>query len=120
MNASKEQFTERQTRGWMEAIADLHSRGIEASDDPDGFYWTLVFAEEARPGRGHDLDAHWVDGEHFVQLLVDVYGSWRVSIAELDWLHSSTDDDCECDRCYQDQLDMEQAVMDHVETGGPS
>jgi hypothetical protein len=109
MSATKEQFTERQARGWLEAIADLHSRGIEASDNPDGFYWTLVFAEETRPGRGHDLDAHWIDGEHFVQLLVDVYGSWRVSIAELDWLHASSDEDCGCDRCVAERTDDEVA-----------
>jgi hypothetical protein len=65
-------FTERQAKGWAEAITDIHSRGVEPSDNPDSFYWTLVFAEETRPGRGQDLAAFWNDGEHLVHVRIDV------------------------------------------------
>lgn len=99
MSATKEQFTERQARGWLDAIADIHAHEVEPSDNPDGYGWILEFAEEVRPGRGHDLNAVWTDGEHYVQIIVDVYGSWSASVAEMDWLHSSSDDSCGCDRC---------------------
>jgi hypothetical protein len=98
MSAPK-QFTERQAKGWLEAIADVNAQGVEPSDDPDGFGWILEFAEEIRPGRGHDLNAVWTDGEHYIQIIVDVYGSWSASVAEMDWLHSSGDDSCGCDLC---------------------
>lgn len=99
----KEEFTERQARGWLDAIADIHAQGVEPSDDPDGYGWLLDFAEEVRPGRGHDLNAVWTDGEHYVQILVDVYGSWSASVAELSWLHASSDESCECERCVAER-----------------
>lgn len=103
MSETKEQFTERQARGWLDAIADINAQGVEPSENPDGYGWLLEFAEEIRPGRGHDLNAVWTDGEHYVQIMVDVYGSWSASVAEMSWLHASSDESCGCDRCVAER-----------------
>lgn len=90
-------FTPRQTQGWQEAVTRLAEYGVSA--DPHHPDWTLNWHDEVRPGRGNYLDATWNDGEHFVQVLMEVYGSPTISVAALDWIHSDFDEECDCEPC---------------------
>lgn len=92
-------MTGRQEIAWAEAVADIRSRGIDVHEHRHGSYWELIWRPESRPGRGHDLKALWCDGEHLVELNIQVYGEWSVGIGAIDWLHSSSDEECGCERC---------------------
>ena len=92
-------FTERQSRDWPDAIARIRQHGVHVEEDPTAYGWQLDWHEEVRPGRGHYLSAVWNDGEHFAQVVMDVYGSPSVSVAALDWIHSDADEECGCGPC---------------------
>ena len=100
-------FTERQAEAWPEAIADAQRHVTSSTIGPDlnGHWWTVEWVPESRPGRGCDLNAIWTDGEHFVQIMMDVYGRASVSVASLDWLHADADEDCPCDNCVSERSD---------------
>jgi hypothetical protein len=66
-------------------------------------WWITKFRDEIRPGRGHDMDATVTTGDHFVQIVLDPYGSGTLSVAELDWIHSDADDECACDECERER-----------------
>ena len=88
-------FTERQTKAWREDVAPILERhGIAGLPN-----WNLHWYEETRPGRGHYLNATYLDGEHFAQVLMDVYGYPTVSVAVLDWVHADSDEELECETC---------------------
>jgi hypothetical protein len=92
---SEPTFTERQAKAWEEDVRPVLVRhGIDGLRS-----WNLHWAEEVRPGRGHFLNATYVDGEHFAQVLMDVYGSPTVSVAELNWVHADSDEEMECRTC---------------------
>lgn len=61
--------------------------------------FNITYEPESRPGRGHDIQVHYVDGDHAVYSRIDVYGNGSGGqIARLDWIHDGTDDaadDCE-------------------------
>ncbi|GAB3166991.1 hypothetical protein GCM10027059_26850 [Myceligenerans halotolerans] len=124
MSAPEPTFTERQAKAWTEAVADIRSRGVNVDSDINGsFYWTPRWEDEVRPGRGHLLDAIWIDGEHFVQVRMDVYGYPSISIAALEWLHASEDEECGCDRCEAERREDDEEidgrkVVDVVVVGG--
>lgn len=116
-------MTGRQEIAWAEAVADIRSRGVEVSENRHSHGWDLIWRQESRPGRGHDLHAIWCDGEHLVQLIIRVYGEWSVGIAEVDWIHSSSDEACGCDRCEAELLEDDdeidgREVVDVVVAGG--
>lgn len=96
-------LTERQTKAWLEAVARLreHYDSIPA----DIRSWTVDYAEEARPGRGHFVNAQYLDGEVYVQVLMDVYGQPNVSLAYLDWIHADSDEECACAPCKRERDD---------------
>lgn len=94
-------MTERQRKAWPEAIANLRKTGaVGLPDDPRS--WTIHYAEETRPGRGRFIDATYVDGEVFAQILMDVYGYPNVSWASLDWVHADSNEECDCG-CRDDE-----------------
>lgn len=92
-------MTERQKKSWPDRIASLSASVPEASVPEHPRNWDITYDEETRPGRGHYINATYNDGEHFAQILMDVYGGGSESIAELTWRHSSHDEECECDPC---------------------
>lgn len=47
--------------------------------------------------RGQTVDATWCDGEYFVQIIVDTTNTPLVSVAELNWIHNNSDEQCDCD-----------------------
>ena len=101
------ELTERQAVAWPEAIAEAQ-RYVPSSTihaDITSYYWTVAWADETRPGRGHSVDAIWCDGEFFVQIWMDVYGYPSVSVAEMTWLHNSSNEECECGPCIDDRKD---------------
>ena len=93
-------FTERQAAAWPEAVAEVqrYTQGTIPTD-PDHGDWAIKRAEESRPGRGYAISAFWLDGEHVVQIMMDVYGYKTVSVAETCWLYNSADEDCDCEPC---------------------
>lgn len=101
------QFTDRQVAAWPEAIAEAQRYVTTGGVPEELFYWYVNWREETRPGRGHDIDAHWSDGEYFVHITMDVYGHYTVSVAETEWLHSSAWEECECNYCEREREDDE-------------
>lgn len=95
------EMTERQVKSMQEYIdeADKNYATSMREWSQHGAYWTTTFEDETRPGRGHVIDAIWCDGEKLVQIRLDPYGNGSLSVAEVDWLHSSSDEECGCDPC---------------------
>lgn len=100
-------FTERQAKAFPEAITEAQ-RYVDGHihDDITHGHWTVSWAEEFRPGRGQQFSGVWCDGEHLVHVLMDVYGYPSVSVAEVTWLHSSSDEECDCDPCTTTREDQ--------------
>jgi len=90
-------LTDRQQAAWPEAIARLQAAGARVPADIE--HWSVAYAEEIRPGRGHSISAIHCDGEQFAQITMDVYGYPTTSYAELDWVHSDSDEECDCPPC---------------------
>ena len=92
------ELTEKQAKAWEEDVTPrLERHGI--SSNLRSHYWHVQWGEEARPGRGHYFDGYFIDGEHFVQVMMDVYGYPSVSIATLDWIHADSDEGLVCETC---------------------
>ena len=90
-------LTEKQAAAWPEAIDRLKTCGAQVPADIRS--WDVIYAEETRPGRGHHVNATFVDGEIFAQILMDVYGYPSTSFAALDWIHADSDEECDCGPC---------------------
>ena len=103
-----EKFTERQAAAWPTAVAEAQRHVTSSTISADLHAWVVEWADEVRPGRGHAFNGIWTDGECFVQVLMDVYGSPSVSVAEVEWVHSSSDEECACQPCT-DERDVEAA-----------
>lgn len=98
---ASERLTERQEKAWPEAIARLRATG--ANVPAELRMWSVRYGEETRPGRGHHIDATFIDGEAFAQVLMDVYGYPSVSWASLEWVHADANEECDCDACLAEQ-----------------
>lgn len=94
-----EDMTERQRAAWPEAVAEINRYHVEASENPDHYDWTFKWFEESRPGRGRMFDALFINGEHFAQVMMDVYGTPTVSVCALDIMHNGSDEECPCEFC---------------------
>lgn len=99
------EMTERQAKAWPEAIAEVAKRGVDV--DPQPHRWNIQWEDESRPGRGHAMHAVWMDGDHVVEIAMDVYGYPRVAVGTVDWIHNSSDEECECDPCAADRAEEE-------------
>lgn len=97
-------LTAKQQTAWTEAIARLIECGAEGIARDIGS-WTVHWHEETRPGRGHAINATYIDGDIFAQILMDVYGYPDVSFAELIWVHADTDEECTCKRCQRERAE---------------
>lgn len=99
-------LTVRQIAAWPEAIASLQASGAPV---PEGIHrWSVAYHDETRPGRGHFIDATYVDGEQFAQIQMDVYGQPVTSFAYLTWVHSSADEECDCEPCEAEREEADQ------------
>lgn len=96
--AGSAEMTERQKAAWPECVARL-DRVVANVIPHDIRSWSVEWSEEIRPGRGRGLNATFIDGEVFAQIILDVYGFGSESVAELDWVHSSSDEECPCYVC---------------------
>lgn len=104
MKNPRQFMTERQLAAWPEVQEELELHGVEAGDLwTHG--WTVSFREESRPGRGQHMDAIYCDGEHLAHVSMDVYGYPTVAIAELDWIHNNSDEECECEHCKKERME---------------
>lgn len=112
--ASLDRLTQRQQQAWPEAIARLSRHASVPANFGD---WTVTFHEETRLGRGHFIDAIWLDGEVFAQIQMDVYGQPSVSIASLTLIHSDHDEECVCSPCQEEAA--EDAAVDAAHVGTP-
>lgn len=100
-------FTERQRRHWDDAIQRLRDTGAEVRWEPSHHNWTIKFHDELRPGRGHYIDAIFIDGEILARIMMDVYGYPKTSWAHLDWQHADVFEECDCDCCVNEREDDE-------------
>ncbi len=92
-------FTERQAAAWPEAVAEVQRYVDTSTVTSDLHGWTVSWEPESSPGRGHLFDAFWCDGEYMAQVRMDVYGYPSVSVAEVTWVHSSSNEECDCEPC---------------------
>ena len=97
-------MTERQVKALAKRIEEAKLHGAEISAyQPWSDNWHIRFADEVRPGRGQDLSAVWVDGDHVVVISLDVYGGGRMDVAEANFIHSG--EECQCDICLAEMDD---------------
>ena len=100
-------MTERQTA----ALAGRITEARENHDvhmnpwNPYGHEWRSIFRDEIRPGRGHDLDLLYLDGEVIVQITMDPYGYGSMSIGTTEWTHSDSLEECDCAACKREVED---------------
>lgn len=98
-------MTERQASDWPGAVAEAQ-RYVTTSAIPldiGTHWWRVRWDDESRPGRCHAMWASWCDGEYLVDIHMDVYGNPTVSVAEVNWLHSSALEECECEPCVEER-----------------
>lgn len=94
-------LTEKQAAAWPEAIAKLRTYYDSIPENLRS--WDVAYSEENRPGRGHFINATYVDGEVFAQILMDVYGYPNVSLAFFSWVHADSNEECDCEPCIAQQ-----------------
>lgn len=86
---------------------------------PGAYALSLSFAEEVRPHRGCDVTVHYSDGEFTINAGYDVYGNGYESIGNVDMIHSSSDDECDCTPCTtlreQEDFDFEHSTHDQTQ-----
>lgn len=85
---------EKRLKEWLKEIED--TPGIHVSRMSD-LSWRVE--SEYREGRGHDLEASVMDGEHFAWLSIDVYGNGSDGHGFVTVAHNSAMDECSCDDC---------------------
>jgi prepilin-type processing-associated H-X9-DG protein len=86
-----------------ERVEEAKLHGVEMHGYQETpWYWHTRF--EGHGGR--DFNGLWCDGEHLVQLAIDIYGNGYMSIASVDWFHGS--EDCECDACLAALADTDE------------
>ena len=96
------------------ALADRITEAREKHDvelrpwNPYGHDWRTIFREEIRPGRGHDLDLLYLDGEVIVQITLDPYGNGEMSIGTTDWTHGSSNEECDCRPCTTERAEEDE------------
>lgn len=99
------EMTVRQQTALARMIAEArNSHSVEMT--PWSFHansWRSLFRDEVRPGRGHDIDLLYVDGEAIVQITLDPYGYGHICIGVTLWSHNSADDECPCDICITER-----------------
>ena len=98
-------FTGPQVRDWMEAIERL--RRYYGEIPVELRRWRVEYDDEVRPGWGHSINATYVDGEVFAQIMMDVYGYPNVSIGRLTWEHSDSNEECDCEPCVAEREEVE-------------
>lgn len=102
------ELTERQAKAWPDAIRRIEETlELQGSVPKDINGWAVHYSEETRPGRGHFVNATYVDGEVFAQVLMDVYGYPNVSVAVLTWIHSDSNEECDCGVCEAERATEE-------------
>jgi hypothetical protein len=97
--------TARQLKAWPKYVAEAQKYfdTYTLPTDLTSWEWNIDWAEEARPGRGSNLSATYLGAEYAVQIMLDVYGSGSMSVAETTWVHSSADEDCTCKHCEEER-----------------
>ena len=65
--------------------------------------WDIVFREETRPGRGHEIIAWTGDSDYVVTQYLDPYGNGPLVVCTIDVIHNDSDEDhfnedghCQC------------------------
>ncbi|MGG7510885.1 hypothetical protein [Plantibacter sp. YIM 135249] len=113
------EMTERQANAWPGVLAEIQ-RDVDTStvsDDLSDWQWTVVWEDESRPGRGNAMRAMWCDGEYVASVTMDVYGGPGVGVAQTDWLHNSSDEECECEHCVAERDDEPEPTDSEADRG---
>lgn len=90
-------LTDRQATALDKVVRDVQEhfnvqiRGVED--------FNIHYEEESRPGRGHQIRADYIDSDHAVTVYMDVYGYPNLSVANVDFIHISGDEECDCTLC---------------------
>lgn len=59
----------------------------------------ISFNRENYPGRGNDFDYFYSNGESIVTGFITVYGGGHLCVGEVEWVHNSANEDCQCTPC---------------------
>ncbi|MDQ0756104.1 hypothetical protein [Arthrobacter sp. B3I4] len=85
------------------AALELAARRVENMHGSHLGFWGIVYAEEVRPGRGHDITAWAADGEAIATQYLDPYGNGPLVFSQTELIHNDADEDhhdedgnCEC------------------------
>lgn len=89
-------LTDRQQDRLDEWLTETNTR-TEWAVHPHDLAW--IVRDESRPGRGHDVQAWYVDGDVFACLGMDPYGNGWDVYGTVDVEHNSDDEECRCDEC---------------------
>lgn len=90
-------LTERQQARLNEWLSEIKSHPEMHLPGAHALSWRVE--DEHRPGRGHDVEAVAMDGEHLAWLSMDVYGNGSDGYGTLVVGHNGADDECSCNDC---------------------
>lgn len=93
------ELTERQEESLAEDLKDAQEvYGVEGISRERV---SIAFIPEVRPGRGCNIEYFYSSGEFIVSGFIDVYGRSRMAIGEVEWVHNSANEYCECTPCKE-------------------
>ena len=100
-------LTDRQRKGIEEILTEARDvYGIDAKLHELAF----DFDDESRPGRGRHVRFLFADSDRVLGGGLDVYGREWMCVGDVDWTHSSSDEECRCglgDCALQDEDDLD-------------
>lgn len=80
--------------GYIEEAREVYGiEGIRRDNVAISFY------QENYPGRGSDFDYFYSNGESIVTGFITVYGGGHLCVGEVEWVHNSANEDCQCTPC---------------------
>lgn len=90
-------LTDRQEKRLNEWLTEIRDRLGMYVPGPHSLNWQA--RDEYRKGRGHDVEAIAVDGEHIAWLYIDVYGNGHDGYGDITVTHNGANDECQCNEC---------------------
>lgn len=82
-------LTRRQISALDRIVEFAHTHDVDLSVDQ----LRIHYHPETRPGRGHDIEVFYSDGENAIGAYIDVYGNGEPAIASVDWIHNGGDEE---------------------------
>jgi len=78
---------------WLEAVSPIFGATVHRH------HLCWQYLDEARPGRGYDVQVVYLDGDSFVTMAMDPYGNGWDANGTVEVAHNSSDEECPCEGC---------------------